>query len=275
MPPGVEMNVRKRLWFIVIIVALFAACASDPETVDEESTASAEASAAEQSTDEAASATDSDDSDAGPLAEDRIATFVTRTGGTFTNGQIVDLPTGGPAAGQLIPTSTRSDVTLYITRDGSVPSASNNWGGPIAAGETRVISRPLEGASTYRAIAELDGEYSDPFTLVVVWSHEEEIELAAPEFLVNGSAVSGSIRLQVSDGTDADNRLEIASEYGAATLYITRDGTEPSVDNFWQSQLADGTYIFSPGATLAEYRVTAIWQGNQSPVQSLTVEWVE
>ncbi len=273
MRPGDEMNVRRGVWLLAIGALVLASCASDPEVVDEsvtDATPEEETSAAAETRDEATA-----ESSAGPLEEDGVATFVTRTGASFSNGEIVDLPTGGPAEGQLIPSSSRSDVTLYVTRDGSVPSASNNWGGPIAPGIQRVISRPLEGAATYRVAAELDGEYSDPFTLVVIWTHEEGIELAAPEFRVAGSPVRGSIELPVSDGEDESARLEIASDYGAATLYITRDGSDPSVDNFWRSQLADGTFIFSPGATAAEYRVIAIWQGSQSPVQSISVEWVE
>ena len=78
-----------------------------------------------------------------------------------------------------------------------------------------------------------------------------------------------------SDGNEPSARLEISCSYSAATVYITRDGSDPSVDNSWRSQLCGGTYIWSPGPTGAEYRVIAVWQGEQSPVASVTVEWVE
>lgn len=259
-----------RLVASAMLVFVVVACASDPDTADE-----AGAEESQVATEESGSESVAETQLVGPLQGAGVATFVTRAGSSFSDGAVVELPTGGPPAGQLVPVSSRSDVTLYITRDGSVPSASNNWGGAIAPGRTFTISRPLEGTATYRVIGQLDGEYSDPFTVTVLWTHEESISLPAPVFRVNDSVVTGSVEISVSNDDDESARLQITSEYAAAMLYITRDGSDPSVDNFWASQRADGTYLYSPEPTSAEYRVIAIWQGNQSPVQSLSVDWVE
>ena len=210
----------------------------------------------------------------GPLEAAGVAGFATADGSTFDPGELVTLTTGGSASGRLVPTSTNPDVTLYMTRDGSVPSSDNNWGGPISPDSPPEITRVLEGTAVYRVVAELDGEYSDPVTLNVVWQHEENPTVPAPRFVVNGHEVSRSAELPVSDGSTVAGRLEIECDYLAATLYITRDGSVPSADNYWKTQISDGTYIYSPQETAAQYRVIAIWQGEASPVASLDVTWV-
>ena len=209
------------------------------------------------------------------LAAAEIAAFRAADGTIFAGDTIVELPTGGPPAGRLIPTSARNDVTLYVTRDGSVPAPTNNWGGAIDPADPPVISRPLEGVASYRVVAGLDGRFSEPFTLTVIWKHEESPDLRAPVFLADGRAVSGSVSIPVSDGTDPSARLQITCGYSSAMLYVTRDGSEPSVDNNWQSQRCEGTYIWSPEPTFADYRVIAIWRGVQSPVAALSVEWID
>ncbi len=207
------------------------------------------------------------------LSEPGVASFRTADGTGFRTETIVTLPTGGPPAGRLVPTSSRDDVTLYVTRDGSVPSAANNWDGPIDPRAPRPISRPLEGVASYRIVAALDGGYSEPFTLTVIWEHEDDPDVGAPVFTVNGREVSGSVTIPVSGGDNPANRLEITCTYLSSMLYITRDGTQPSVDNFWRSQPCEGTYIWSPDPTSAEYRAITVWRGVGSPVASLDVEW--
>ncbi len=209
------------------------------------------------------------------LSETGIAAFRTAAGTEFRTETIVTLPTGGPPSGRLVPASSRSDVTLYVTRDGSVPSAANNWDGPIDPLEPRAISRPLEGVASYRIVAELDAEYSPPFTLTVIWEHEEDPQVDGPVFSVNGQEVSGSVSIPVSDGANPAARLAVACTYVSSMLYITRDGTDPSVDNFWRSQPCDGTYIWSPEPTAAEYRALSVWRGVGGPIVSLDVEWAD
>ena len=85
--------------------------------------------------------------------------------------------------------------------------------------------------------------------------------------------MTGSVTIPTSNGGDPAGRLQVACDYTAATLYISRDGSEPTPDSFWKSQVSDGTYIYSPEETTAEYRVIAVWQGTSSPVASLSVEW--
>lgn len=244
------------------VIVLFGACATQepaPETAPD-------VAEPEQPVDEPA---------LDPLAEPRIAAFETAAGTQLESLSIVTLPTGGPPEGRLLPTSTNPDVTLYVTRDGSVPSAENNWGGPISPANPRPISRPLEGTTSYRVVAELDGEYSEPFTVTVVWEHEESPDVAAPRFLLDGEEVRGSVEIPVSDGTDPARRLEISCGYDAATLYLTRDGSTPSVDSFWETQTCAGTVIWAPEPTRSRYRIIAVWQGVSSPVASLDVTWVE
>lgn len=246
---------------IVALIALswLAGCASAPENAE---TPVVEETAAETTP----AMTDA-------LSQPGIATFKAADGTTFTSETIVTLPTGGPPAGRLLPAGSNPDVTLYVTRDGSVPSADNNWGGAIDPANPRPISRALEGVASYRVVAELDGATSDPFTLTVKWKNEESPDVKAPVFSANGRTLSGSVTIPVSDGSEPAGRLVITCDYAAATLFITRDGSDPTVDNFWKSQVADGTYLFSPEPTAAEYRVIALWQGVTSPVASLNVEW--
>lgn len=256
------------------IVLLVASCASQEEAPESGDTA--EARAEPQAEKELRVPEEQPaEPEARPLSQPGIAAFETAAGTTFESETVTTLPTGGPPEGRLIPTSSNDAVTLYVTRDGSVPSAENNWGGAIDPEQPRPISRPLEGVASYRVVASLDGEYSEPFTLTVVWEHEESPQLEEPQFLLDGSEVSGSVEIPVSQGDDPAAQLEIACGYTAATLYITRDGSEPSVDNYWKSQLCEGTYIWSPEPTAAEYRVVAVWQGQRSPIATLSVEWVE
>lgn len=258
----------------LIVVLIVAGCATQEEAPQDDEVQEQAEQQAEPAEPEAEEQADAED-EPGPLDEPGIAALRAADGTTFESETVVTLPTGGSLEGRLLPTSTSDEVTLYVTRDGGVPSAENNWGGPIDPENPPPISRPLEGVASYRVVAELDGEYSEPFTLTVIWEHESSPELQAPSFLVGGEAVSGSVTIPVSQGDDPAERLEISCEYAASTLYITRDGSEPSADNYWHSQTCQGTYLWSPEPTAAEYRVLAVWQGVQSPVASLSVEWVE
>ncbi|MFP4113126.1 MAG: hypothetical protein ACOC2Y_04790 [Spirochaetota bacterium] len=256
------MKAVARVFAGLALIALVAGCATQedaPEATEAEETS--EAQPAQEAPAE--------------LAQPGIAEFVAADGTTFESETIVTLPTGGPPAGRLVPTSSRDDVTLYVTRDGSVPSADNNWEGPIDPADPPAISRPLEGVASYRVIAAQDDQYSDPFTLTVIWEHQEDPDLARPTFVVAGREVSGSVSIPVSNNDDPAAQLRISCDYAAADLYITRDGSEPSVDNYWKTQKCEGTYLWSPEPTTAEYRVVAVWQGVRSPVASLSVEWVE
>jgi hypothetical protein len=211
----------------------------------------------------------------GPLEAERIAYFTTGSGEELGSGSSVSLTTGGSETGRLVPASSNPEVTLYMTRDGSVPSAENNWAGEIDPAAPPLVTRRTEGTGTYKLVAELNGAYSDVTTVYVTWTHESDPVLAAPVFEVDGREVSGSVEIPVSDGSTADGRLYIRSSYISATLYINRDGTDPTPDAFWRSQTADGTYLYSPEPTQASYRVIAVWQGASSPVAKLDVTWVE
>ena len=200
--------------------------------------------------------------------------FEAADGTRFESETLVTLPTGGPAAGRLVPKSADPDVTLYVTRDGSVPTPENNWGGPIDPRDPFVIARSLEGPATYRLAAAVDGVISETIQLSVNWRHEESPRLSAPTFSVGERTVSGSRDIPVSDGTDFATRLAISCDYTGATLYITRDGSAPSEQSYWRSQICDGTFIWSPEPTAADYRAVAVWQGARSPVAALDVEWV-
>jgi hypothetical protein len=266
MDTEVVMKAVMRLFTGLVVLVWLVGCASQEEAPQDAEPAEEEtAEAAEQTT--GAQTTES--------ADEGIAFFEAADGTRFETESIVTLPTGGPPSGRLLPSSSNPEVTLYVTRDGSVPSAENNWGGAIDPENPAPISRPLEGVASYRVVAELDGSYSEPFTLTVRWRHEESPDLARPVFRVDGREVSGSVTIPVSDGSDPASRLQIECRYDAATLYINRDGTDPTVDDAWESQLCDGTYLWAPEPTAAEYRVIAMWQGVASPVASLSVEWVE
>ena len=199
--------------------------------------------------------------------------FLTGDGTRLTNGQTITLATGGSPDGRLIPQSDEPDATLYVTRDGSLPSPQNSWSGPIDPADPPVISATLESAATYAVVAVVDSVATDPVTVRVLWEHEEDPDVAVPVFSVGGSSISGSVTIPVSDGDDPATRLAIECNYIAATLFITRDGSPPSADNFWESRRCDGTYIWSPEPTAADYRVIAVWQGVSSPVARLAVTW--
>lgn len=267
----VPMNVLRSFVGAAIVLALIG-CASEPDAGPESAEPAAVVS--EQTTSEAAT----------PPAEaivvevlegDEIAMWLIGDGSPVADGTSITLATGGAASGQLIPGSSDASVTLYLTRDGSRPSAENNWGGPVDPSDPMIITRQSEGSGTYKVVAERDGMYSGVTTVYVTWRHEENPPLDAPVFKVGGRPVSGTVEIPVSDGSDEDRRLAIISNYRAATLYISRDGTDPTPDRYWQSQVADGTYLFSSEPTAAAYRVIAVWQDVVSPVASLDVIWVE
>lgn len=255
--------------FLLVLILIFAGCASqEPVETEMEESAPAETEAEVVETPVVVE-------EPSVLDEAGIAGFELFDGSTVADMATISLATGGGSAGRLIPVSTDDSVTLYVTRDGSVPTSSNNWGGPVDPANPPVISRQLEGSGVYKVVAELDGDYSHVFTIYVSWSHEESPSLGAPIFMVDGREVSGSVEIPVSDGSDAQRRLYISSNYTAATLFITRDGTDPTPGSFWKSQIADGTYVFSPEPTAAAYRAIAVWQGVQSDVAALDVTWIE
>ncbi len=260
-------RVYKLIMGAVLVLAVVGCASQDEAPPTDEDVAAKEAMPVEPAEQEAA------EPDA--LDEPGIAAFETADGTIFETNTIVELPTGGPPSGRLVPVSSSDEATLYVTRDGSLPSADNNWGGPIDPEDPPEISRPLEGVASYRVVAEIDGRLSEAFTLTVDWQHEESPDMVEPTFFVGGREVSGSVSIPVSDQTDPDAQLHISCRYASAMLYITRDGSEPSVDNNWEAGRCDGTYLWSPEPTAADYRVVAVWQGVQSPVASLRVEWVE
>ncbi|MCK4515309.1 MAG: hypothetical protein KAU31_08630, partial [Spirochaetaceae bacterium] len=268
----VSMKVLWKLCAACVVFAL-AGCASQ-EAVDSESgeLAVAEETRAEEPVVESVEVAAAEET---LLDAEGIAVFETGDGAVVAASGSVTLATGGAETGWLIPASSDSSVTLYVTRDGSIPSAANNWGGPVDPADPLMITRLLEGTGTYRIVAELDGSYSEVLTIYVTWQHEESPVLEAPTFEVAGRRVSGSVEIPVSDGSDEDLRLYVGSNYVAATLYISRDGTDPTPENFWKSQMADGTYVFSSEPTMAAYRIVAVWQDVVSPVASLDVAWVE
>lgn len=251
---------------LIVLVFAIAGCATqdpvetDPEPVDQAEDLVEEAPAAPEPS---------------LLEQAGIAGFALPDGSAAAESASVSLATGGGSGGRLIPQSSDSGVLLYMTRDGSVPSADNNWGGPIDPGNPPVVTRQSEGSGVYKLVAALDGEYSEVFTVFVTWVHEADPAIDAPEFTVGGRAVSGAVEIPVSDGTVEENRLYISTNYTGATLYITRDGTDPTTESFWKSQVADGTYLFSPEPTTAAYRAMAVWQGVQSSIAALDVAWTE
>jgi len=275
------------LWKMVVvsIVVVLAGCASQDSVDTEPGDAMAEESAApseptetaEETTPQAPVAEESAEIEVTStlLASAGIAGFTTGDGTAVAPTSSVTLTTGGAASGRLVPSSSSEEVSLYMTRDGSVPSATNNWGGAIDPASPPLVTRKLEGSGVYKIVAEKDGEYSETTTVYVSWQHEESPALDAPTFEVAGRQVRGSVELPVSDGTNKSARLYIASEYVEAVLYISRDGSDPNQETFWKSQTADGTYLFSPDPTAAAYRVIAVWQESVSPVASLNVTWVE
>ncbi|MFW5745508.1 MAG: hypothetical protein ACOC2D_19715, partial [Spirochaetota bacterium] len=132
------------------VLVWLAGCASQeeaPEAAPEEETTASEQPA--ETTEPAA------EEPAGPLDEPDVAYFEAADGSTFASGETVSLPTGGPPAGRLLAMSANPQVTLYVTRDRSVPSAQNNWGGPIDPEAPRPITRLLEGVALYQVVAEL------------------------------------------------------------------------------------------------------------------------
>ena len=270
------------VWKLVAvgIVVVLAGCASQesvdtesPEPIAEDRAAVADGPAV----DGPAVDTPAEDTalEATLLDAEGIAVFETGDGTLVMDSSSVPLTTGGANSGRLVPASSDSSVTLYMTRDGSRPSATNNWGGPMDPASPPLVTRQLEGSGVYKIVAEQDGVYSDVFTVYVTWQHEESPALDAPAFEVAGQPVRGSVELAISDGSDESLRLYIVSNYVAATLYISRDGTDPSPESFWKTQVADGTYLFSPEPTAAAYRVIAVWQDGVSPVASLDVTWTE
>jgi hypothetical protein len=254
------MRAMFRGMLCALVVASIAGCAT-PDTTDVDSGHASDERAARDT--------------AAILMESAGVRFRGGDGTEFRPDTIVTLPTGGPPRGRLIPASTLDDVSLYVTRDGTVPSAANNWGGPIDPRDPRPISRPFEGVVSYRVVAGLDGAYSEPFTLTVIWQDESDPVVERPEYFVDGLPVAGQATIRVSAGDDASARLAIACGYTSATLYITRDGSPPSSDNHWRSQPCEGTYLWSPESTLADYRAIAVWNGVRSPAASLRVEWID
>ena len=114
----------KAVWKLLAagIVFALAGCASQ-EAVDSES--GEPAIAEDTAVEEIAVAEPSAETveTAAPLLDaEGVAVFETGDGAPVAASGSITLATGGAESGRLIPASSDSSVTLYVTRDGSVPS---------------------------------------------------------------------------------------------------------------------------------------------------------
>lgn len=261
--------------FSLAIILVLVSCATQPDAPPEEASEPEVAETEPAEPESAPAVVEVEEPTVDPLTEPGVAYFETVGGQKLIDGSTATLPTGGPPSGRIIPMSDNPGVLLYVTRDGSKPSAGNNWGGAIAPGAALPITKQSEGAGTYSIVAELDGNYSAASTINIVWLHDEEASIDRPQFVVDGDEVSGRVTLPISNGGEMKGRLYIECDYSGATLFITNDGTEPSATNYLYTQVAEGTYLYSPDAAEVTYRVVATWQGATSPISEISVTWGE
>lgn len=211
------------------------------------------------------------------------AGFSGADGKAIANGAEVSLPTGAPPEGRIYPGSNESGATVYVTIDGTVPTDKNFWQAFKPGTGPDYISSMDAKTRLYRAVAYKADQTSRVATLVVTWFDQQNPTLVAPGFAVPKTdspdgprqdvAAGGRISLPLNGDTTAEGRLYITCNYAGATIYITRDGSDPGPKNSWQSGICDGTYIYSldPGETT--YKVMATLRGSQSPVATLNVTW--
>lgn len=199
--------------------------------------------------------------------------------GDRVNGQdtAVTLPTGAPPSGRLFPRSDATQATLFVTIDGTVPTADNNWAS-FKPGETHRYISSLEAKTrTYRIVAMTDSGSAGPVsTCVVSWSDEQKPALEPPRFVAGGKELAPAAAVTLPTGGDKNRtgRLSLTCNYLGATLYITNDGSDPSPKNFWKSGICDGTYIYSANAFTATYKAIAVLRGSQSGVTEAKVSWM-
>lgn len=278
---------------LVVFVVLLAGCvtqeSTEPETPAEETAVEpiSEEASAPEATAEAADVTEEPQEPAepaNPLADPDVVYFQDGTGARIEAGATVVMPIGGPPAGRLLVGSSSEQVTLYLTRDATIPSASNNWEGaidpPAAANEggPPVISSQRETITEYRAVAFYEGEYSEVVSVTIQWQAEEDPDLGPPRFVLDGNEVSATVQVPAAseEPVAESSRVYIESDYAAAELFITIDGSDPTPESFeYSREISLGTYVFSvePGTT--EYRVIARLGETISDVASITVEWTE
>ena len=205
--------------------------------------------------------------------------FADAQGKPFANDSSISLPTGSPPGGRLYPHAQDPKATIYVTIDGTVPTADNHWA-LFKPGESgRFISSLDQKTRTYR-IAAIDegsskGAPAPVSTVIVNWKDEGNPVVNAPQFVVDGSNVApgASISLPVGGDGNAKGRLSLTCNYLGATVYLTKDGTDPSPKNFWKSDICDGTYVFSADAFTATYKAMAVLRGSESPITTVTVTW--
>src|SRR6056297_8233 len=155
----------KRVYKLIlgaVLVLAVVGCASQEEAPQTDDEVSAGDAVTEQTLPSEQETSEAEAPEPDALDEPGIAAFETADGTTFESNTIVELPTGGPPSGRLVPVSSNDEATLYVTRDGSLPSPDNNWSGPIDPENPPEISRPLEGVASYRVVAEIDGRLSEP-----------------------------------------------------------------------------------------------------------------
>ncbi|WP_455383101.1 hypothetical protein [Salinispira pacifica] len=259
---------------LLVCAALLSGCAGGPASTGE----AAAASSTKSSQQDASAAQPTGQTPEKPAAAPAgpAVYFVDGLGKRIAPDAAVSLPTGAPPVGRLYPRSDDAGAKIYVTVDGTIPTESNNWAAFTGGSSDRYISSLEAKNRTYR-IAAVDGSKgSGPIgTYVVTWFDEEKPAIEPPRFVAGGTQLpaGASVTLPTGGETDPAGRLSVTCNYLGATLFITRDGSDPSPKNFWKSDVCDGTYIFSANAFTTSYKVMAVLRGTESGITSVTVTW--
>ena len=136
-----------------------------------------------------------------------------------------DFISPGTSRAALVMGGADKNATIYYTTDASTPTKENGIDydrdkRQVICGNTGITAVPVGAGATVKAAAYKDGKYSAVTTFIV----PSKPELDPPTIVVQGETSNGTVIISMK------------SNDPSATIYFTRDGSEPTMNSLIYSR---------------------------------------